>query len=630
MFEVVWKEAFPNPSLPYYSMEQYIVSARKYRPQQWEDVVGQQTITSTLQRAIDNNHLAQAFLFCGPRGVGKTTCARILARAINTDEHTEPDEDFSFNIFELDAASNNKVEDIRHLTDQVRFSPQKGNYKVYIIDEVHMLSQAAFNAFLKTLEEPPPHAIFILATTEKHKIIPTILSRCQIFDFKRITISDMVSHLQYVAKNEGVTAEEEALHVIAEKADGAMRDALSTFDRLISFAGNNLTYKDAISNLNILDHEYYFKVTSQILAGDIPATMLTFDSVLSNGFNGHDFINGLASHFRNLLVATDASTVSLLEVSSSVQQRYGEQAKNCSQASLVKALRICNQADVQYRNSKNQRLLVEVALMRLCALHNTLSDQVAEPVEKKNTDQPVIPAVEKQPESQVVSKEEVAPPKVEEPKIKEVEPLVEEVVKTPTAPESNQEVVSEEVAETESIAPEAPKAAEETPAPSEAPSPKSTPLTVERKRSRTGSLNIADLGMKKEEETASSAIERTEAVAEDRMQEIWEHRIQELFDHRPALKSTLDKQKPILIDDTVIQIKLDNQAQIEIFREDSTQLLDDLRNELKNDLLTLDTPVEKIESVKKAFTSKEKYEEMRKSNPELDNFRDQLGLDLEY
>ena len=228
-----------------------------------------------------NNHLAQAFLFCGPRGVGKTTCARILARAINTDEHTEPDEDFSFNIFELDAASNNKVEDIRHLTDQVRFSPQKGNYKVYIIDEVHMLSQAAFNAFLKTLEEPPPHAIFILATTEKHKIIPTILSRCQIFDFKRITISDMVKHLQYVAENEGLTAEEEALHVIAEKADGAMRDALSTFDRLISFAGNNLTYKDAISNLNILDHEYYFKVTNQILTGDIPATMLTFDSVLS-------------------------------------------------------------------------------------------------------------------------------------------------------------------------------------------------------------------------------------------------------------------------------------------------------------------------------------------------------------
>lgn len=611
-------------------MEQYIVSARKYRPQQWEDVVGQQTITSTLQRAIDNNHLAQAFLFCGPRGVGKTTCARILARAINTDETTEPDEDFSFNIFELDAASNNKVEDIRHLTDQVRFSPQKGNYKVYIIDEVHMLSQAAFNAFLKTLEEPPPHAIFILATTEKHKIIPTILSRCQIFDFKRITISDMVSHLQYVAKNEGVTAEEEALHVIAEKADGAMRDALSTFDRLISFAGNNLTYKDAISNLNILDHEYYFKVTNQILAGDIPATMLTFDSVLSNGFNGHDFINGLASHFRNLLVATDASTVSLLEVSSSVQQRYGEQARNCSQASLVKALRVCNQADVQYRNSKNQRLLVEVALMRLCALHNTLSDQVAEPVEKKNTDQPVIPAVEVQPESQGAPTKPETPTIVEESKIEAVKPPAQEVTETATEVETSQEVVSEDVAETESIAPEAPVVADETPAPSEAPSPKSTPLTVERKRSRTGSLNIADLGLKKDEEADGNLIERTEAVAEDRMQEIWEHRVKELFAHRPALKSTLDKQKPVLVDDTIIQIKLDNQAQIEIFREDSTQLLDDLRNELKNDLLTLDTPVEKIESVKKAFTSKEKYEEMRKANPELDNFRDQLGLDLEY
>lgn len=606
-------------------MEQYIVSARKYRPQQWEDVVGQQTITSTLQRAIDSNHLAQAFLFCGPRGVGKTTCARILARAINTDATTEPDEDFSFNIFELDAASNNKVEDIRHLTDQVRFSPQKGNYKVYIIDEVHMLSQAAFNAFLKTLEEPPPHAIFILATTEKHKIIPTILSRCQIFDFKRITISDMVTHLQYVAKSEGVTAEEEALHVIAEKADGAMRDALSTFDRLVSFAGNNLSYQDAISNLNILDHEYYFKVTGQILLGDIPSTILTFDSVLSNGFNGHDFINGLASHFRNLLVATDASTVGLLEVSSSVQQRYGEQARNCSQASLVKALRICNECDVQYRNSKNQRLLVEVALMRLCTLHQAPSDQVEQPVEKKNLRQPIAPKVEKpkvvptpiQQETEPKAEVATQPETVEKP-----EPEVAET-QTPQLVTKADPIVPSSALEVEQENPVAPES-------EAAPIAKTTPLTVERKRSRTGSLNIADLAMKKEEVDNSKTVERNETVAEDRMQEIWEHRVKELFAHRPALKSTLDKQKPALIDETVIRIKLDNQAQIEIFREDSTKLLEDLRNELKNDRLTLDTPVQKIESTKKAFTSKEKYEELREINPELDDFRDQLGLDLEY
>jgi DNA polymerase-3 subunit gamma/tau len=364
-------------------MENYIVSARKYRPLVWEDVVGQKSITSTLQRAIKNDHLAQAFLFCGPRGVGKTTCARILARAINEDDQTDSNEDFSFNIFELDAASNNKVEDIRHLTDQVRFAPQKGNYKIYIIDEVHMLSPAAFNAFLKTLEEPPPHAIFILATTEKHKIIPTILSRCQIFDFKRIGINDMVEHLQFVAGKEGVTAEESALHVIAEKADGAMRDALSTFDRLVTFAGNNLTYRDAIANLNILDHDYYFKTTQQILTGDVSGILLTFNEVLSNGFNGHDFINGLANHLRNLLVTKDPTTQNLLEVSGAILNMYKEQSASCSVSNLLKSLRITNQTDVQYRNSKNQRLLVELALMRLCELHGELSDHVEQPLEKK-------------------------------------------------------------------------------------------------------------------------------------------------------------------------------------------------------------------------------------------------------
>ncbi|MFT4681353.1 MAG: DNA polymerase-3 subunit gamma/tau, partial [Flavobacteriales bacterium] len=419
-------------------MEHYIVSARKYRPLVWEDVVGQKAITSTLQRAIENDHLAQAFLFCGPRGVGKTTCARILARAINEDDQTDSNEDFSFNIFELDAASNNKVEDIRHLTDQVRFAPQKGNYKIYIIDEVHMLSQAAFNAFLKTLEEPPPHAIFILATTEKHKIIPTILSRCQIFDFKRIGINDMVEHLQFVAGKEGVTTEESALHVIAEKADGAMRDALSTFDRLVTFAGDNLTYKDAIANLNILDHDYYFKTTEQILTGDVSGILLTFNDVLANGFNGHDFINGLANHLRNLLVTKDPATQNLLEVSGAVLNRYKEQSASCSVANLLKSLRITNQTDVQYRNSKNQRLLVELALMRLCELHGELSDHIEQPLEKKNTSslvaEPVVQIEKPQPvpvETPVEEpKQESSPepvPVAVQPKVEATEPQKVEV-----------------------------------------------------------------------------------------------------------------------------------------------------------------------------------------------------------
>ena len=369
-------------------MENYIVSARKYRPATFDDVVGQSAITSTLQRAIKNNHLAQALLFCGPRGVGKTTCARILAKAINQETYggeIDPDEDFAFNIFELDAASNNSVDDIRSLIDQVRFSPQQGKFKVYIIDEVHMLSQAAFNAFLKTLEEPPAHAIFILATTEKHKIIPTILSRCQIFDFKRIQVSDMVSHLANIALKEGVTAEEEALHVIAEKADGALRDALSTFDRLVTFSGNNVTYKDAIENLNILDHDYYFRATDLVLEGDIPNSMLLFNEVLDFGFSGHDFINGLASHFRNLLMCKDSSTVRLLEVSEKIQRKYLEQSLVCAPLNLLKGLRAMNECDVQYRSSKNQRLTIELTIMRLCALHRSPEGTAEAAPQKKNS-----------------------------------------------------------------------------------------------------------------------------------------------------------------------------------------------------------------------------------------------------
>lgn len=352
-------------------MENFIVSARKYRPTTWETVVGQSSITDTLQNAIKNNHLAQAFLFCGPRGVGKTTTARILAKTINLEtieEEVDPNEDFAFNIFELDAASNNSVDDIRSLIDQVRIAPQLGKYKVYIIDEVHMLSTAAFNAFLKTLEEPPAHAIFILATTEKHKIIPTILSRCQIFDFHRIQIPDIVNHLNNVAQQENIEAEQDALHIIAQKADGGMRDALSIFDQIVSFSGNQLTYKDVIENLNILDYDYYFKVTDILLQNNVPDALLIFDSILEKGFDGHNFINGLAEHFRNLMVSQDPQTLKLLEVGDSIKGKYQEQSKNCTSHFLLGSLQLTAECDLHYKSSKNQRLLVELTLMKLASV----------------------------------------------------------------------------------------------------------------------------------------------------------------------------------------------------------------------------------------------------------------------
>ncbi len=380
-------------------MEPFIVSARKYRPQTFKDVVGQQAITNTLQNAINNDHLAQALLFCGPRGVGKTTCARILAKQINSDGTEGPDEDFAFNIFELDAASNNGVDQIRELTDQVRIPPQVGKYKVYIIDEVHMLSTNAFNAFLKTLEEPPSHAIFILATTEKHKIIPTILSRCQIFDFKRITVKDAAEYLKYIAESQGINADEDALHIIAQKADGAMRDALSIFDRVVSFSGKELTRKAVTENLNVLDYDTYFKATDFILGHNIPQALILFNETLALGFDGHHFINGLASHFRDLMVCQHPETIALLEVGEAAQNSYREQAQRTSSAFLLRALDLANECDLNYKTSKNQRLLVELTLMKLAsiefdgekknpesvALHNKTIDFIAPAAFYQNT-----------------------------------------------------------------------------------------------------------------------------------------------------------------------------------------------------------------------------------------------------
>lgn len=349
-------------------MEQFVVSARKYRPQTFKDVVGQQAITNTLLNAIENNHLASALLFTGPRGVGKTTCARILARKINQPGYDDPHEDFAFNVFELDAASNNSVDDIRNLIDQVRIPPQTGQYKVYIIDEVHMLSSAAFNAFLKTLEEPPKHAIFILATTEKHKIIPTILSRCQIFDFKRITVKDAKEHLAEVAASQGVQFEDDALHIIAQKADGAMRDALSIFDRVVSFCGTNLTRQAVTENLNVLDYETYINMTDLLLENKIPEVLLAYNDILSKGFDGHHFIAGLASHFRDLLVAKNIATHSLMEMGEAAQTLYKQQSQKTDQEFLLKGIDLANDCDLKYKTSQNQRLLVELTLMQIASI----------------------------------------------------------------------------------------------------------------------------------------------------------------------------------------------------------------------------------------------------------------------
>ena len=437
-------------------MENFIVSARKYRPASFDMVIGQDSITNTLKSAIKNNHLAQAYLFCGPRGVGKTTCARIFAKTINCinlgDNLEACDEcesciSFnslrSFNIHELDAASNNKVEDIRSLNDQVRIPPQIGKYSIYIIDEVHMLSSSAFNAFLKTLEEPPSHAIFILATTEKHKIIPTILSRCQIFDFNRIRIEDIVGRLTYVAKNEGITAAEEALHVIGQKADGALRDALSLFDQIVSLSGKTITYKDVIDNLNVLDYEYYFKCIDAAMTGDVSTVLLTFNEVLEKGFDGHNFISGLNSHLRDLLVSKDEATLRLLEATPVIKKRYVQQTGSCPVDFLFKALEIGNNCDLTYKGSKNQRLHIELSLIRLCRL---MSEE-GETSEKKKSDSDHL--IKKEPDIPLPSKSEIIrqDSSTSERRVSSLEPAAgrhDPVIAKPSKTFSIKDVISEE------------------------------------------------------------------------------------------------------------------------------------------------------------------------------------------
>jgi len=589
-------------------MENFVVSARKYRPATFDTVVGQQSITNTLKNAIKNNHLAQAFLFCGPRGVGKTSCARILAKTINCMNLSTEIEacnecescqgfnnNHSFNIHELDAASNNGVDKIRELVDQVRFAPQVGKYNIYIIDEVHMLSQAAFNAFLKTLEEPPAHALFILATTEKHKIIPTILSRCQIFDFKRIQITDIAEHLAYVAKNEGIEVEQEALHIIAQKADGALRDALSIFDQIISFCGDKLTYQAVIQNLNILDYDYYFRVTDALYNSDIPSALNAFNEILNNGFDGHHFINGLGMHFRNLLVAKDASTLNLLEVGDSIKQRYLEQSQSWQQHHLLKALELCNKVDLNYRMSKNQRLLVEITLMQICGVKedNTSLEKKTFVVKQKQTNEVKTAVTNEIQEQKVVATPTILP------KVKENENLEIDLHKT---------------------------------------SIKAIKIVnfKDNIQKKTISINPHSESEKQDEEKDNSVVQEEkrneQAFSQEDLNEKWMQYANEKENvGKHNLLSVLKDKKAILKENFNVCITLDNKVQEEVLNDEKTKLLGYLKIQLENDSISLTVDVTPLkEKEMKAYTDEDKFNKMVKKNPDLLNLKDKFGLEIDF
>lgn len=619
-------------------MEHFVVSARKYRPQNFEDVVGQKAISNTLLNAIKNNHLAQALLFTGPRGVGKTSCARILAKTINEREDDSPskDKDYSFNIFELDAASNNSVEDIRNLTDQVRIPPQTGKYKVYIIDEVHMLSQSAFNAFLKTLEEPPKHAIFILATTEKHKIIPTILSRCQIFDFKRITVTDIKEHLKEIAEKEGINAEDDALHIIAQKADGAMRDALSTYDRVVSYCGTELTRQAVAENLNVLDYETFFEVTDLILENRISDLLMTFNRVLSKGFDGQHFISGLASHFRDLMVCQNQNTIALLEVGELIKTKYFEQSEKVSQAFLLSALDLASACDFDYKLSRNQRLHVEICLMQLASL-TAPADQGN--IQKKKSDTKIIRSQE------AVTTEHTQEPKTEydsEAKEKETsekrQPVEEES-------KGEQEVEEKPVQQTPEPQSEQPRQDEETPKETqqepESLAPVDKTKTETKKQPAASSaakpsgLSLKGLRHKKElkaeQERQKKEVEhKDESFSETDLQAAWKsYRDQLEGKGLKILSSTIGMCQP-KVEGNNISIEVANDTmRVEIMQAQG-ELMAFLKERLQNTFLELHININytEVEKAKYVYTDKEKYNKLKEINPVIDNLRHKLDLDF--
>ena len=616
-------------------MNNFVVSARKYRPSSFNMVVGQPHITNTLKNAIRSKHLAQAFLFCGPRGVGKTTCARILAKTLNCHHLTdqieacnECDSCISFNngqslnIYELDAASNNSVDDIRALVEQVRYAPHAGEYKIYIIDEVHMLSSGAFNAFLKTLEEPPSYAIFILATTEKHKIIPTILSRCQIFDFNRIQLEDIAGHLTYVAAQEGVTAESDALHIIAQKADGALRDALSIFDQIVSFAGDNVTYKDVITNLSILDYDYFFKITEYINEGNIPNVLLTFNELLGDGFDAHHFINGLAGHFRDLLVCRDALTIQLLEVSKNISERYLQQAKQTSPALLLTLLELCSQCDINYRTARNQRLHVELALIKMCSLQATkISNTTNEPSSKDAQSgsgiMPSVSAPEKKSPDTTISALKAPLTTVKENVADENAKVFHEtsqILSPSTKIESGKYHQQEKKL--------AANVENQTPAP-----------TYSSVLKKVSLASIQPIQANEPEAAPLPKAKTTElqnSVSQEQLEKTWNDyalKVKSVGKHQ--LFSTLTHRKPVLLDENVIELEIINLSQENLLNEEKNSLMEFLRNSLKNFQLQLKTTVAEFQKDQPVYTSKEKYQKMVERNPALEEMRKKLGLELD-
>ena len=575
-------------------MENYIVSARKYRPQTFESVVGQQALTQTLQNAIRQNHLAHAYLFCGPRGVGKTTCARIFAKTINClnpqngyDACNECEsckafnEQRSFNIHELDAASNNSVEDIRSLIDQVRIPPQIGKYSVYIIDEVHMLSAGAFNALLKTLEEPPSYAIFILATTEKHKVLPTILSRCQVYDFNRITVPDTIAYLQSVAQKEGITVSEEALNVVAQKADGGMRDALSIFDQLVAFCGTNISYEQTISVLNVLNADYYFSLVDNSLAHNVAASLMLFNDVLNHGFDAGHFVTGFAQHLRDVLVSKDPQTLPLLETGEAMRQRYGEQAQRCHPIWLFQALDILNTCDINYRTARNKRLTVELALVKLCQLGVAQTVPAAQPS---------------------------------------------------AAPQSN--VAPQQAKPT--VAPQPTQPAKPTIAAQPSPAPQPAAPQAAPSIPKMPSISLG-LGVKKEAPSAAPQTTGVQPQTEedqnrpftvDQLRDAWVG-LAATHKEEPRLKELIENYTPKLVDSVTAEIQMPNPWQMSEMRKALPGLMSQLRQTLHNNHLQLQLVQAEFSQEQMAFTAEEKYKLMAEQNPALTQLKERLDLQID-
>ena len=605
-------------------MENYIVSARKYRPSTFNSVVGQKSLTTTLKNAILTQKLAHAYLFCGPRGVGKTTCARIFAKTINC-MHLTPEgeacnecescrafnEQRSYNIHELDAASNNSVEDIRSLIEQVRIPPQIGNYKVYIIDEVHMLSQAAFNAFLKTLEEPPHHAIFILATTEKHKILPTILSRCQIYDFNRISVHDTVEHLLYVAQQEHIHVEPEALNIIAQKADGGMRDALSIFDQIVSFTQGNVTYQSVIANLNVLDYEYFFQMTDLLLGNKVPDAMLLFNDILNKGFDGSHFITGLGAHFRDLLVSRDSSTLPLLEVGDNIRQRYQEQAMRCEPKFLYRAMKLCNDCDLNYRASKNKRLLVEITLIQLAQL--TTDEDVpgcgqgpARTTLKPTFNQKTV-AQQQQGASAPASSVQSAPQQYQQAATTDTSssaavPASEGKLKEP-------EIAMPETSSTQKI-PTVNKS--------------SMGFSIKNPRPTMSETSHAQTTVHQ-----ASGTDEDQAFSEQDLRRYWLEFAQRLPKEEAANAGRMKTMSPHLLDDnTTFEIVVDNEIVKKYMEDIMPKVRSYLCAQLHNSKVSMTVRVSNPQEVVKAYNRVEQYQMMNQKNPQLQHLREEFGLEF--